>query len=160
MSMMETRITVQGTPYVLPQLASFDIDEAIILYNYSSFTFDQVWELEGLHPGVIKALLHIAILRSDPSLREREISEMVGSVNMMDVMDQLSAIAEAAPDPTKGGAPPAEDDSKPSSDESTPSSGRTGETDSEPSQELLSLASTGVPISDSVATSSQETLVP
>jgi len=160
MSMMETRITVQGTPYVLPQLASFDIDEAIILYNYSSFTFDQVWELEGLHPGVIKALLHIAILRSDPSLREREISEMVGSVNMMDVMDQLSAIAEAAPDPTKGGAPPTEDESKTSSDELTASSGTDGNDASEPSPEKSSPASTGVPISDSTANSDQKTLVP
>jgi hypothetical protein len=137
-----------------------DIDDAIVLYNYSTLTFDQVWELEGLHPGVIKALLHIAIQRSDPSLREREIAEMVGAVNMMDVMEQLSVIAEEAPDPTKGGAPPVEDDSKRSSDEPTGSSGTDGSATSEPSPENSSPGSTGVPTSDSTATSDQPTLVP
>lgn len=156
----QTRITVEGTPYVLPALASFDIDDAIILYNYSGLTFDAVWELEGLHPGVVKTLLHIAIQRSDPSLREREIAEMVGKVKMMDVMEQLAAIAEEMPDPTQGGAPPAADESKRSNDAPTEPSGVSGSGDSEPSPEKSSPVSTGAPISDSTATSGQKTLVP
>lgn len=154
----DTRITVEGTAYVLPTLSSFDIDDAIVLYNYSTLTFDQVWELEGLHPGVVKALLHIAIHRSDPSLREREISEMVGRVNMMDVMEQLAEAA--APNPTTGGVPPRQDDSRPNSGESTESSGSDGDDSSEPSPEKSSLASTGVRISDSTATSDQAISVP
>lgn len=154
------RITVDGTPYVLPTLASFDIDDAIILYNYSKLTFDQVWELEGLHPGVCKALLHIAVQRSDPSLREREIKEMVGSANMLDLMEQLAAIAEEAPDPTPAVARPADDGSKRSSDAAIASSGSGGSVDSEPSPERSSHASTGIPLSDSLAISSQEISVP
>ena len=157
--MDETRIDIAGTPYVLPTIASIDLDEAIVLFDFSGLTIAELYELEDFNPKVIKALLYIAMQRSDPSLSPRELNEML-KVNMLNLYEQFLAIAEAAPDPTKGGAPPAEDDSRPSSDESMPSSGTTGETDSEPSQELLSLASTGVPISDSTATFDQRTLVP
>ena len=85
-----THITVEGTPYVLPALDTFDLDEAMVLYDYAEMTFDQVWELEGLHPGVIGALLHVAIQRSDRALRTEEVREMVGRVNMMEVMVELS----------------------------------------------------------------------
>ena len=157
---METRITVEGTPYVLPSLDTFDLDEAIILYDYSGLTFDAVWELEGLHPGVIKTLLHVAMLRSDPSLRDRDIRETIGRVNMMEMMSELAQIAESMPDPTQGGQPPVESDSSRNSEEPTPSSGTSGETDSEHSPEKSNPVSTGVPSSDSTATSDQKTLVP
>jgi len=153
-------ITVEGTPYVLPALDTFDLDEAIILYNYSGLTFDQVWELEGLNPGVIKSLLHIAIQRSDRALRGRDIEEMVGRVNMMEVMVELSRAADEMPDPTKGAQPPLESDSPTSSDESTPSSGDAGDSSSEPSPEKSSPDSTGALTSDSTATSDPRTLVP
>ncbi len=157
---METRITVEGTPYVLPSLDTFDLDEAIILYDYSGLTFDQVWELEGLHPGVIKTLLHVAMLRSDPSLRDRDIRETIGRVNMMEMMSELAQIAESMPDPTQGGQPPVDADSSRSSEEQTPSSGTSGETDSEHSPEKSNPVSTGVPSLGSTATSDQKTLVP
>ena len=153
-------ITVEGTPYVLPALDTFDLDEAIILYDYAGLTFDQVWELEGLHPGVVKTLLHVAIQRSDPALRERDIKETVGRVNMMEVMVELARAAEEMPAPTQGGQPPAADDSSTSSDEATQSSGGDGGADSEPSQEKLSPVSTGLPSSDSTATLDPKTLVP
>lgn len=153
-------ITVEGTPYVLPALDTFDLDEAIILYEYSGLTFDQVWELEGLHPGVVKTLLHIAIQRSDPALRGRDIKEIVGRVNMMEVMVELARAAEEMPDPTQGGQPPLESDSQRSSDEATSSSGSAGEPASEPSPEKSNHGSTGIPTSDSTAASDQRTLVP
>ena len=155
---MAARITVEGTPNVLPSLDTFNLDEAIVLYNYSGLTFDQVWELEGLHPGVIKSLMHIAIQRSDPALRGRDISETLGRVNMMEVMNELAQIE--MPDPTQGGQPPLESDSSQSSDVSTPSSGSDGGLVSELSPEKSNPDSTGAPTSDSTATSDQRTLVP
>ncbi len=157
---MDARITVEGTPYVLPALDTFDLDEAIILYEYSGLTFDQVWEIEGLHPGVVKALLHVAVQRSDVSLRQSDIKELVGRVNMMEVMTELANVADAMPDPTQGGQPPADEGSLTSNDEATPSSGSVGEADSEHSPEKSNPVSTGVPSSDSTATSDQKTLVP
>lgn len=159
MSENETRINVRGTPYVLPMIASIDLDEAIIIYDFSGMTIAELYDLEDFNPKVIKALLYIAIQRSDPSFSAREINEML-KVNMLDLYEQFLKVAEGREDPTQGGALPPDDDSKLSSDESTPSSGADGESVSELSQEKLSLVSTGVPISDSVATSSQEMSVP
>ena len=152
----QARITVEGTPYLLPALDTFDLDEAMVMFRYSNLTFDQIFELEGLHPGVVAGLLHVAIARSDPALREREIKRMVSAVNMMNVLEQLAAMADEAPDPTE--APPPESDSKRSSDEPTESSGAVGSDPSELSPERSSRVSTGLPISDSTATSDRTTL--
>lgn len=144
-------ITVDGTPYVLPALDSFDLDEAMIMYRYSDMTFDQIFELEGLHPGVVGGLLHVAIQRSDPALREREIKRMVGEVNMMGVLEQLAALASEAPDPTQDEAPPADDDSKRSKLEPIGPSGVSGDSASEPSLVRSSPDSSGTPDSDTTA---------
>lgn len=153
------RIFVGDTPYVLPPLDTFDLDEAMVMYRYSDLTFDQIFELEGLHPGVVSGLLYVAIARSDPALRDREIKAMVSKVNMMNVLEQLAAMADAAPDPTKDEAPPVEDDSKRSSEDPTGSSGSDGSDASEPSLEKSSHDSSGTPDSDIAATSDQTTLV-
>jgi hypothetical protein len=117
-------ITVDGTPYVLPALDTMDIDEAIVLYDYSSMTFDQIFELEGLHPGVIGGLLHVAIQRSDRALRPREVKEMVGKVNMMAVLEEFASVE--VPDPTKAAAPSLEPDSSRSPLDPDSSSGDAG----------------------------------
>jgi len=148
-----TRINVNGTPYVLPSLDSFDLDEAMVMYRYSDLTFDQIFELEGLHPGVVAGLLHIAIARSDRALRDKEIKAIVVNVNMMDIMEQLAAIADDAPDPTKGEAQSPEDDSKTSSDEATPPSGIASSVSSEAFPERLSPVPTGGPTPDTSADS-------
>ncbi len=155
---MEPRITIEGTPYVIPTLASMDLDEHIVLFDYTSMTIDQMFDVEGLNPRLIKGLLHVAIQRSDPALSDREIKEML-KVNYMNIIDQFVALAESAEDPTQGGQPPLESDSKPRTDEQTESSGITGAEDSVPSPEPSSHVSTGAPISDSTATSDQGTLV-
>lgn len=148
-----TRITVGDTPYVLPPLDTFDMDEAMIMYKYSELTFDQIWELEGLHPGVIAGLLHVAIQRSDPALREREVKKMVSNVNMMNVMEQLATLADEAPDPTPDEVLPPESDLPRSKPEETESSGSDSSSSSEPSQESVSQDSSGDPDSDTPATS-------
>lgn len=134
-------ITVDGTPYVLPPVDSLSIDEARVLYDYSGLTYDQVLELEGLHPGAIGGLLHVAIQRSDAALRRREIQMMVGSVNMMAVLEELAEIE--VPDPTPGGAPSPEPDSEPRTSGSADSSGDDGATASEIPQEPSLPDSTG-----------------
>ena len=120
-------------------------------------TFDQAFEIEGLNPKVIKALLHIAVQRKNPDLRDKDVGEMVGLVNMMGVLEQLATAAEEAPNPTQDGVQPAGDDSKRSSDESTSSSGANGNDASEPSPEKLSLASSGTPDSQTATDSDPAT---
>lgn len=140
-----TRIEVDGTPYVLPALDSFDLDEAMVMYRYSNLTFDQIFELEGLHPGVVAGLLHVAIARSDPALKERDVRDMVLKVNMMNVLEQFAVIAEAMEDPTPAEAPQPEPDSPRSNDDPTGSSGESSGSDSGPSQEEPNPDSSGLP---------------
>jgi len=155
-----TRIEVEGTPYVLPPLDTFDLDEAMVMYRYSSLSFDQIFELEGLHPGVVAGLLHVGIARSDPSLREREVREMVGKVNMMNVLEQLAALAEDQPDPTPAEAQQSEPSSPTSSDDPTRSSGASSDVDSEQLPESSSPDSSGLPDSATPATSDLTTSAP
>ena len=147
------RIEVEGTGYVLPQLDTLNLNEGKVMKRHSGMTLDQVLEVEGFDPGVLAGLLAIAIQRSDPALREREIDQMVGDVNMFNLMEQFVAIADQMPDPTKGGTPPVADDSQRSSDAPTEASGSSGSDDSEPSPETSSPVSTGVPTSERSATS-------
>lgn len=149
----QTRILVGDTPYVLPPLDTFDLDEAMVMYRYSELTFDQIFDLEGLHPGVVAGLLHVAIQRSDPALREREVKAIVSKINMMNVLEQLADIAEKMPDPTKGAVPPTEDESQTSKPEATESSGSASSESSEPSPEKSSPDSSGSPDSATSATS-------
>jgi hypothetical protein len=155
-----TRIEVEGTPYVLPALDTFDLDEAMVMYRYSSLTFDQIFELEGLHPGVVAALLHVAIARSDPALKEREVKEMVLRVNMMSVLEQLAMIADSLPDPTLAEAPQPEPNLPRSSSGPIGSSGESSGSGSEPLPERSSPGSSGLPGSAIPATLDQPTLVP
>jgi hypothetical protein len=153
-----TRITVDGTPYVIPPLDTFDLDEAMVMYKYSELTFDQIFELEGLHPGVIAGLLHVSIQRSDPALREKEVREQVKRINMMNVMEQLAELVDQQPDPTKDGAQQLELDSNRSSSEATSSSGDDSESSSEHSPEKSSPDSSGSPDSDTSSISDPTTL--
>lgn len=152
-----TRITVEGTPYVLPALDTFDLDEAMVMYRYSDLTFDQIFELEGLHPGVIAGLLHVGIQRSDPALREKEVKKMVSAVNMLGVLEELADSLAEQPDPTKAEAQQLEPDSSTSSDDPTSSGGEGSEESSATSPEKPSLGSTGTLDSDTSATSDQLT---
>jgi len=156
----ENRIEVDGTPYVLPPLDTFDLDEAMVMYRYSNLTFDQIFELEGLHPGVVAGLLHVGIQRSDPALRERDVKAMVLKVNMMNVLEQLAAMAEALPDPTPVEAPKPELDSPTSSGDPTSSSGSSSDDASELPPGNWSPDSSGRPVSATPATSDLTTSVP
>ena len=156
----ENRIEVDGTPYVLPPLDTFDLDEAMVMYRYSNLTFDQIFELEGLHPGVVAGLLHVGIQRSDPALRERDVKAMVLKVNMMNVLEQLAAMAEALPDPTQAEAPKSELDSPTSSGDPTSSSGSSSDDASELPPGNWSPDSSGRPVSATPATSDLTTSVP
>jgi hypothetical protein len=154
------RITIDGTPYVLPSMDSMDMDEAMVLYRYSDLSFDQIFELEGVHPGVVAGLLHVAIQRSDPALREREVKEMVSKVNMMNILEQLAVLAENTPDPTKVAAQPPQPDSETSNDDQTSSGGEDSAESSDQPQVNLSLGSSGTLDSDTSATSDPVTSVP
>lgn len=150
---VEARLVVEGTPYLLPALDTLNIGEGKVMKRHSGMTLDQVLEVEGIDAGVLGGLLAIAIKRSDPAMTEREIDRMVENVTIFDLMEQLATFAEDVPDPTPAAAPSPEGESRRSRLEPTASSGDNGDNASEPFPETSSPASTGAPISDTPAAS-------
>ena len=53
-------------PYELVTLDDLTLDEAIVVWEYAKLSLDQIPDLEGFHPGVVAALIHIAVARGEP----------------------------------------------------------------------------------------------
>ena len=82
---------------------------------------------------------------------------MVREVNMMDIMEQLAAIADDVPDPSQAEASKLDDDSKISNDVAIKPSGGDSSESLDPFQEKLSHELSGGPASDTSADSDQTT---
>jgi hypothetical protein len=80
---------VNGKEIDLPDMGTFSIDEAIVLYEYSGMTLDQAEEIEGLHPGIIGGLVHIAIARAEPERKAKEIEKAVRAMNLLDLLTSI-----------------------------------------------------------------------
>jgi hypothetical protein len=87
-------ITFNGKPYELVTLDDVTIDEAIIVWDYAHVSLDQIPDLEGMHPGVVKALIHIAVARGEPNETAKTIREMVGRLKMTELQDVFQDISE------------------------------------------------------------------
>jgi hypothetical protein len=82
------QITVNGRPYELVTLDDLTLDEAIVVWDYSKMSLDQIPDLEGFHPGVVAALIHIAVARGEPGETAKAIRQAVGRIKV----DELQAI--------------------------------------------------------------------
>jgi hypothetical protein len=82
-------IVIEGVPCEMPQEATLTLDEAMLITEYSGLTLDQI-EDNNAHPGVIKAMVHIAVARARPDMPKAEISRVVGELKLTD----LAAAAE------------------------------------------------------------------
>jgi hypothetical protein len=133
---------VNGKEIDLPDMGTFSIDEAIVLYEYSGMTLDQAEEIEGLHPGIIGGLVHIAIARAEPERKAKEIEKAVRAMNLLDLLTSI-------PDEEEG----EKEDLAPGSETSSSSSAKSSGPDSVPSSDLSLVPSqpsdTGTPESDS-----------
>jgi hypothetical protein len=87
-------ITFNGKPYELVTLDDVTIDEAIIVWDYAHVSLDQIPDLEGMHPGVVKALIHIAVARGEAGETAKTIREMVGRLKMTELQDVFQDISE------------------------------------------------------------------
>ena len=87
-------ITFNGKPYELVTLDDVTIDEAIVVWDYAHVSLDQIPDLEGMHPGVVKALIHIAVARGEPGETPKTIREMVGRLKMTELQDVFQEISE------------------------------------------------------------------
>ena len=89
------QITVNGRPYELVPIDDLTLDEAMILNEYSKLTLDQIPDIEGFHPGVTKALIHIAVgVRVSRTETARTIRDTVGKLKIRDLLSVFEDISE------------------------------------------------------------------
>src|SRR3954463_10280446 len=72
-------IHVNGRHYPLVSIDELTLDEAMVVYDYTKMSLDQIPDLEGFHPGLIAALIHIAVARCEPRETGRQIRTTVGT---------------------------------------------------------------------------------
>jgi hypothetical protein len=92
-------ITVNGRTYELVPLNELTLDEAIVVWEYSKLSLDQIADLEGFHPGVVAALIHIAVARAETG----ETSKTIRNTDISEEVEELPSPEEPdASSPTSG----------------------------------------------------------
>jgi hypothetical protein len=138
---------IEGKTYPLPPLASFDMDEAQILWEYCELGIEDFApdkdgaytdeSIRGLartmkNPSFRRTLLHVAYRRGNPQATHAEIAAAIGKVSNVDAlaawMDEMEAGQDA--DPTKEPAPKPAGSSESERDGSNTSSGNGSSTTS------------------------------
>jgi hypothetical protein len=101
------QITVNARTYELVTLDDLTLDEAMVLWDYTRMSLDQVAEIEGFHAGVTKALIHVSVARGEPGETSRTIGQTVGQIKLKELNTVFSEISEETEDPPPAPAPPA-----------------------------------------------------
>src|SRR5439155_15399464 len=97
-------IHVNGRHYPLVSIDEFTLDEAMVVYDYTKLSLDQIPDLEGFHPGLIAALIHVAVARGEPRETARQIRQTVGQIPVASLEQVFMDISEEVGD---GDPPPA-----------------------------------------------------
>lgn len=98
------QITVNGNPYELVTLDDLTLDEAIVVWEYAKISLDQIPDLEGFHPGVTAALIHVAVARAEPGETAKTIRQVVGKIKVSElqqVFTDISVEVEELPPPSE-----------------------------------------------------------
>jgi hypothetical protein len=91
-------IHVNGRTYPLISLDELTLDEAMVVYDYTKLSLDQIPDLEGFHPGLIAALIHVAVARGEPKETGRQIRQTVGAIPVSSLEQVFMDISEEVPD--------------------------------------------------------------
>jgi hypothetical protein len=87
------KIVIDGDTYEIPLLASLNMTESMLFYEYTKVS---PLEMEDLTPPALGALLHIGIQRTKPQLRDKAIRALIGELNMQELFLQLMEAFQAA----------------------------------------------------------------
>lgn len=101
------QITVNARTYELVTLDDLTLDEAMVVWDYTKLSIDQVPDIEGFHPGLIKALLHISVARGEPGESARAIRDAVGAIKVAELNSVFIEISEETSELPPPSGPPA-----------------------------------------------------
>jgi hypothetical protein len=107
------QIIVNGKPYELVNLNDLTLDEAIVVWDYAKVSLDQIPDLDGFHPGVVAALIHVAVARAEPGETQKSIRGVVGKIKVSELEQVFADISEEVEELPPPSGP---DASSPSSD--------------------------------------------
>ena len=82
------RFVIDGREYPVPEVDSFTLDEACVVWDYSKLGLDQLSDNTN-NPWVYRAYVHIAYARGNPDVDEATISELVKGSSLVSVMEKL-----------------------------------------------------------------------
>lgn len=117
------QIHFNGRDYDLVTLDQFTMDEDLVLWDYAHISADQVSEMEGFHPGVICALIHVSVARGEPDEKPRTIRKMVGGMPRSELETVFAGISEETEQEDERLPPPSAPDGKPDANASNSISG-------------------------------------
>lgn len=78
-------ITINHQKIEFVPLDDYDIDEAVVLYEWCQMTLDQVAEIKGFVPGVVAGLIHVSVQRANPNISKKAVRDMVGKLKVVDL---------------------------------------------------------------------------
>lgn len=97
--MADASFVIDGVDYPIPGLDSFDMDEAVILYEHCKLSVEDFAiddedpeEVEELaektkHPGFVKALMIVAYMRGNRGVKRNKAEVVIGKSNLMDAYE-------------------------------------------------------------------------
>lgn len=101
----ETGFLIDEKLYDVPGLETFTMDEAQLLYDYSGLGLEDFMapdedetdderrrrEKALRNPGLLRALMHVAFQRGNPTMKPVRVRELIGKVNLVAAMEALGA---------------------------------------------------------------------
>ena len=82
------RFVIDGREYPVPEVDSFTLGEAVVVFDYSGLGLDQLGD-NASNPKVYSAFVHIAYARGNPDVDEATVHDLVMGANLVRVMEKL-----------------------------------------------------------------------
>ena len=97
-----------GQRLPIPDLETFTLAESVILYDNTGMTLEDFMpdeelseeaanaerESKGRHPGFLLTLLHVAYQRAHPKFSVQKVRALIGSANLIEVIEAIEGIPE------------------------------------------------------------------
>jgi hypothetical protein len=101
----EAGFLINGKEYPVPGIDSFDMDEDVILWDYTRLAREdflpvdpETDDAEGReaerqqklkHPGLMRTLLHVAYQRGNPTAKPAAVAKLIGKVKFVEAITPL-----------------------------------------------------------------------
>ena len=106
----KVKFDLAGTLYEFPDVLDLDMDEWIVVYEYSGLVLEDFAPLENpeaeaervhklRHPGFMKAMTHIGYQRAHPKKTKATIKDLIGNVKMLPLLESMAGDEPESDDP-------------------------------------------------------------